>query len=57
MESPGPSTFLPWQQLYSLNLAVFAGLHNLRLWNISATRIQLVDYSFLPANVEWLYLH
>lgn len=36
---------------------LFAGLHNLRWLNVSANRIQLFDYSFLPANVEWLDIH
>ena len=36
---------------------LFAGLHNLRWLNVSANRVQLFDYSFLPANVEWLDIH
>lgn len=36
---------------------LFAGLHSLRWLNVSANRIPLFDYSFLPANVEWLDIH
>lgn len=47
---------LDGNQMTDIN-GLFQGLHNLRWLNISANKIVLFDYSFLPAGIEWLDIH